>query len=102
MSRGDVIEIERRDDEGEWTPFGRLPIIQANKTKSREVTEGSSESSAEHVTFRVRWHKPLEDIEFDKACFRIRWRGQLFAIEGYDDFMFCHETVDLQAVSYRG
>lgn len=100
MARGDLIEIQRRNGDGEWDRYGRVRLIQANKTKSREIVAASRESSAQSVTFRVAWHRQLEAIEHDTDCFRILWRGVMWDIQGYDDYMYQHVTVDLEAVSY--
>ena len=63
MARGDLIEIQHRNADGEWERYGCIRIIQANKTKSTESVSASREVSAQRVTFRVAWHRQLEAIE---------------------------------------
>lgn len=102
MTRGDVVVFQRRNDDGDWERYGSCRLISANKAKSREFVEGAAENSSSRVTFRFRWHKQLEDIEFDMDCYRLIWRKQVFDITSYDDFMYQHKTIDIEGASYRG
>lgn len=102
MSVGDLIVIERIDVEngGEWAEYLRLHCLNVNKTRSTEYVAAGGEQNAAYVTFRVRWLKKLEPIEFDTPSYRIKWRGRTFDIRGYDDYQYQHRRVDLMGVSY--
>lgn len=100
MSVGDPFVIEKMDGDGEWSTYFKGHCLQVNKTKSSEYVEAAGEQSTASVTFRVRWHKALEPIEFDTPSYRIIWRGRTFDVRGYDDYMYQHRTVNLKGVSY--
>ena len=100
MAAYDVLRIERNVGDAEWEPYLRLHIMQANRTRTREYLEAAQELTGAHITFRVRWCRPLAAVEFDTSSFRAVWHGRVFDIRGYDDFMQSHRDVSLECVSY--
>lgn len=100
MSRGDMIDIERMSDEGQWESYLKLHCLNVNKTQSDEYAAAGGEQATAHVTFRVRWNRFLPDIELDMPRYRILWRKATFDIQGYDDFQYAHISVDLMGVTY--
>lgn len=101
MTVGESIEIQKRDQEtGGWSTYYRARLVQANKNRSTESVLAGGEQDSEHVTFRLRWVKALEPIEFDKPNYRVVWHGGYFDIRGYDDYMYQHRKVDLRCASY--
>lgn len=99
-SRGETIQVERMSDEGTWLPHLRMHLLQANKTSSDECAAAGGEQNSAAVTFRVRWNEFLPDIELDMPRYRIIWRGAVFDIRGYDDYMYQHINVDLAGVAH--
>lgn len=100
MPRSELVEFQRRDEDGEWEEWMTLLSVQQNKTRSREFVQADQEQSAARVTFRFRWNPELSRVEFDMDCVRMLWRGQYWDIQGYDDFKFQHRIVNVEAVSY--
>ena len=99
MPIGDPIEILVLNEEDELVTYYKGHVLKTNKTKSTEYVEAGGEQSSAYVTFTLRWHKLLEPIEFDMPLYRLKWRGNLFDIIGFDDFMYQHRTVDLSCIS---
>jgi head-tail adaptor len=100
MSVGDPFTIEKMDENGDWSPYFKGHLLQTNKTKSSEYVEAAGEQSTASVTFRLRWHKKLEPIEYDMPSYRLKWHGHAFDVRGYDDYMYQHRTVNIRGVSY--
>lgn len=84
------IIIERLSESGEWRDFKRLHAF-VNKTKD----------SASSLTFEVRYTKSLREIFSYMEDFLILYRGDVFLIEDYDDFMETHMTVRFKASVLR-
>lgn len=95
MPIGDPVEILVLNEQNEMEPYYRGHLLKSNKTKSSECFEAGGEQSSSYVTFTLRWNKAISRIEYDTPSYRVMWRGQLFDVVGYDDFMYQHRKVDL-------
>ncbi|MCI8425652.1 MAG: head-tail adaptor protein [Adlercreutzia sp.] len=100
MTRGDKVLIEHVTAEGAWEPYAALTALQVNGGRESGRDAAGTEQASKAVTFRVRWNRLLPPVEFRPQRYRIVWRGQTFAITGYDDYMYQHRTVDLKGESY--
>ena len=100
MSVGDRIVIQKQSDEGKWEDYIRTYLLQANKTRSKEYAAAGGEQNEARVTFRLRWVPPIAEIEFDMPRYRILWRGHVYDVRGYDDYMYQHRKVDLAGVAH--
>ncbi len=100
MPIGDPVEILILNDEDELETYYKAHLLKTNKTKSTEYVEAGGERSSAFVTFTLRWNKLLEPVEFDMPSYRLKWRGHMFDIVGFDDFMYQHRKVDLSCRSF--
>lgn len=94
------IKIQKLDQDTEqWTDFLSLHA-RVNKTQGSEVTASGATQSKATRTFEVRYCKPLEDVAFSTQTYRIEYRGHLYNVIDYDDYMEQHQTVKLIGESY--
>lgn len=100
MSIGDPIVIQKQSDDGKWDDYLKAHLLQANKTRSKEYAAAGGEQNEARVTFRMRWVPKAAEIEFDMPRYRIMWRGHVYDVRGYDDYMYQHRKVDLVGVSH--
>lgn len=70
-----------------------------NKSNGSEyLNTGSVRNKATRV-FEVRYFKDLEPIQFDTGSYRLIYRGHVYNITDYDDYMEQHKTVKLLGVA---
>ncbi|MFR9168698.1 MAG: hypothetical protein ACLVKI_08490 [Gordonibacter urolithinfaciens] len=99
MSAGDPILIMKLNPETEeFEPYCRAHIIDENKARSDESTEGRGQSTMAVISFRLRWSRMLAPIEFAMEEYRLVWRGHEFDIQGFDDFMHQHRKIKITGV----
>lgn len=95
------LTIQRMDpDTEEWTDHLQLHALQVNKTGAGESFNAGAEQYHPRLTFRLRWCKALEDMRYNTQEHRIIYRGHMFNIQDYDDYMEQHKTVNLVGVAY--
>lgn len=83
------IIVQRRIG-GVWQNWKKL-LAFVNKTKD----------STDSLTFEVRYTQSISDIFSYLEDFLILYRGDIFLIDDYDDFMEQHQTVRLKASMLR-
>lgn len=88
--------IQRRTENG-WEDFKSLRA-DVNKTGGGEKAESGARRFGQSLTFEVRYISALHEIFLDTQSFRIIYRGAIFHIEDYDDYMEKHITVKLEGV----
>ena len=94
------IVIQKIDQETElWSDLWPLHA-RINKTTGSEYVEAGADRSQSTKTFEVRYFAGIEDIDFNRGLYRILYRGYMFNIVDYDDYMESHQVVKLKAVSY--
>ena len=89
------VVIQKLSDNGEWVKQWRL-LASVNKTGGGEVHESGARRSSHSLTFDVRYFSALFDIFLNTQNYRIIYRGAVFNIEDYDDFMEKHISVRLE------
>lgn len=102
MPRGELVEFERRNpDTGDWEEWMTLRSLQQNSGRTQEYQSSSQGRTASWVTFRFRWNPELAKVDTRTDGVRMRWRGTLYNVKSYDDYMFQHRTVDVEGASYE-
>ena len=90
------IIIEKRDPQsGEFSEWLKLHA-RVNKTGGGEREASGARRSAASLTFELRYVSLLFDIFFNTQDYRIIYRGAVFVINDYDDYMEQHKTVRLE------
>ena len=95
------ITVQKMDESTEeWTDHLHLHALQVNKTGGGEAFGAGADQYHPRLTFELRWCKALEDVVNVPQLHRIVYRGRLYNIQDYDDFMEQHRTVRLVGVLY--
>lgn len=102
MPIGDPVRIYKLNEELELELCYESHILKSNKTRSAATFEAGGEQDAALITFTLRWSKHISPIEYEMSSYRLKWRGHLFDIIGYDDYMYQHRKVDLSCRSVEG
>lgn len=94
------IMIQKIDQDTEqWSDLWPLHA-RINKTTGSEFVEAGADRSQSTKTFELRYFEALEDVDYNRGLYRIIYRGHMFNIVDYDDYMEKHQVVKLKAVSY--
>lgn len=94
-----IIQKQNTDTE-EWSDLYTVHAS-INKSSSDNTYLGSGASqSKRNLTFEIRYFAGLEKVGLDRQYYRIIYRGEVFDIEDYDDYMLQHETVKFYGMSY--
>lgn len=78
-----------------WTLHARI-----NKTTGTEYVQAGANQSQSTKTFEVRYFTNLEAVDFNRGLYRIVYKGHIYNIVDYDDYMERHINVKLRGVSY--
>lgn len=70
-----------------------------NKSNGSEYLNAGAVQSKANRVFEVRYFNDLEQIQFSTGLYRIVYRGHVYNITDYDDFMEQHKTVKLLGVA---
>lgn len=101
MSYRPFIIQRMNPDTEEWTDLPKpFHALQVNKTGGGETFNAGAEQYHPRLTFEVRWSKVLEDVVYQPQLHRIVYRGRVYDIQDYDDFMEQHRVVRLVGVAY--
>ncbi len=93
--------IQKMDpDTEEWTDLLRLHATKVNKTGAGESFNAGAEQYHPRLTFTVRYQPALEAVNYNTQQHRIVYRGHVYDIQDYDDFMEKHVEVRLVGVAY--
>ena len=94
------IMIQKIDQDTEqWSDLWPLHA-RLNKTTGSEFVEAGADRSQSTKTFELRYFEALEDVDYNRGLYRIIYRGHMFNIVDYDDYMEKHQVVKLKAISY--
>ena len=94
------IIIQKIDEDTEkWKDLYK-PHARINKSGGSEYLSAGANQSKSTRVFEIRYFKDLEDIDVNRGLYRIVYRGQLYNITNYDDYLEQHKTVKLLGVSY--
>ena len=95
------ITVQKMDENTEaWTDHLYLHALQVNKTGGGEAFGAGADQYHPRLTFELRWCQALEDVVNEPQLHRIVYRGRLYNIQDYDDFMEQHRTVRLVGLLY--
>ena len=95
------VTIQRMDpDTEEWTDLLHLHATKVNQAGSSETFAAGRERYSPRLNFDFNWCKALEALRWDTQNHRIVYRGQLFNITDYDDYMEEHRSVRLEGEAY--
>lgn len=95
------ITIQVQDPETEeWTDKLKLHAY-VNKTSGSTGFNAGADQYRASLTFRLRYVKALEDIEYSPQPYRILYRGRTFKVVDYDDYMEQHRELKLVGEFYE-
>ena len=100
MTVGSKALIQHREEDGKWSDYMTVHLVDVNPFSSLESQDDGGELPYQTVSFTARYRKKLAAVEFDMPNYRIVWRGRVFDVRGYDDFKYRHLKVTLRAVSH--
>ena len=94
-----IIIQKINEDSEKWEDLYTLHA-RVNKSNGSEYLNAGANQSKSNLVFEVRYFKDLEAIAFSRGLYRIIYRGQLYDLTDYDDYLEQHKTVKLLGVSY--
>lgn len=94
-----IIIQKINEDTEKWEDFYALHA-RINKSNGSEYLNAGAIRSTSDLVFEVRYFKDLEAIDDSRGLYRIVYRGRLFNITDYDDYLEQHKTIKLLGVSY--
>ena len=94
-----IIIQKINEDTEKWEDLYRVHA-RINKSSGSESLGAGAIRSKSNLMFEVRYFKDLEAIDDSRGLYRIVYRGRLFNITDYDDYLEQHKTVKLLGVSY--
>ena len=97
------IRIQVQDPETEtWTDaFDKTLHAEVNKTGGGSKENAGAGQYRASLTFKLRYTKKLEAIEYSPQAYRIIYRGRTFRVTDYDDFMEQHRKIKLTGEFYE-
>ena len=87
------------EDTEKWEDLYTLHA-RVNKSNGSEYLNAGANQSKSNRVFEIRYFKALEDIDDNRGLYRLVYRGKLYNITDYDDYLEQHKTVKLLGVSY--
>lgn len=92
------ITIQKMDEVTEdWSDlFPKSLHARVNKSSGSESLEAGSIRSKTSLSFDVRYFKDLEQIRLNTQIYRIVYRGHVYNIVDYDDYMEQHMSIKLK------
>ena len=94
------VTIQEQDpNTEEWADKWHLHA-RVNKTGGGQALSAGADQYRAALTFEVRYFSALEEMRYNPQPFRIVYRGHLFKVTDYDDFMEQHQTVKLVGEAY--
>jgi SPP1 family predicted phage head-tail adaptor len=95
-----LVTLQQQDDETEqWSDVHRLHA-RVNKTGGGSAFNAGADQYNLTLTFELRHSATLEAVRYNPQAYRVQYRGHLFKITDYDDYMEQHRTVRLVGVLY--
>lgn len=100
MTYDKPITIQKLNEDTEkWEDLYNLHAKVNKSNGSEYLNAGANQSKANRV-FEVHYFKDLEDIDDNRGLYRLVYRGKLYNITDYDDYLEQHRTIKLLGVSY--
>ena len=90
---------EQNPDTEEWADRWNLHA-RVNKTGGGQALNAGADQYCATLNFEVRYFSALEEVRYNPQPFRIVYRGHLFKMVDYDDYMEQHQTVKLVGEAY--
>lgn len=87
------------EDTEKWEDLYTLHA-RVNKSNGSEYLKAGANQSKSNRVFEIRYFKELEDIDDNRGLYRLVYRGKLYNITDYDDYLEQHKTIKLLGVSY--
>ena len=81
-----------------WSDVASLHAS-VNKTGGSEYLSSGALQSKATLTFEFRWSPPLSAVYLHTQLYRLRYNGDEYDVEDYDDYMEQHRTVRLLGVA---
>ena len=96
------IIIQKIDEATEtWQDLYNLHA-RVNKSGGSEYLNAGANQSKSNRVFEVRHFEALEAIDNDRGSYRIVYRGNIYNITDYDDYLEEHKSIKLLGVSCNG
>ena len=94
------ITIQKINEDTEvWEDLYHLHA-RVNKSNGSEYLNAGANRSKSNRVFELHYFKDLEDIDDNRGLYRLVYRGKLYNITDYDDYLEQHRTIKLLGVSY--
>lgn len=94
------VQVQKINEKTElWTTLYTLHA-EVNKSGGSEYFKAGSERAKVSLTFKVRYFKGLEDIFLNTQRYRLLYRGAVFNIVDYDDYMEQRREIKFLGESY--
>jgi SPP1 family predicted phage head-tail adaptor len=93
-----IIQVQDPDTE-EWKDKLH-PHATVNKTGGGSGFSAGADQYNASLTFKLRYIKDLEDLEYSPQPYRIIYRGNTFKVVDYDDYMEQHREIKLVGEYY--
>lgn len=96
------ITIQVQDPETEeWADKLHLHAS-VNKTGGGTVFNAGADQYRASLTFKLRYVKALEDLQYSPQPYRVIYRGRTFKVVDYDDYQEQHREIKLVGEYYGG
>lgn len=101
MAYDKPVTIQQIDEDTEqWSDLWNLHARINNRSKGSEVVQGGAVQSQSMRYFEFRYFDGIEVLDRNRGLYRLVYRGRVFNIIDYDDYMESHKTVRIKAESY--
>ena len=94
-----IIQVQDFETE-KWADVLSLHAKVNKSTGSTANTAGTDTYKAK-LKFSVRYVKALEDIAYSPQPYRVKYRGRVFKVTDYDDYMEEHREINLTGEFYE-
>lgn len=96
------ITIQVQDPETEeWVDKLHLHAY-VNKTGGGTAFNAGADQYRASLTFKLRYVKALEDLQYSPQPYRVIYRGHTFKVVDYDDYQEQHREIKLVGEFYGG
>ena len=100
MSYFSVILQKIDEDTETWSDFLHLIAYRVNKTHGGESFNAGADQYHPSLNFDFRFSEALEVVAYNTQLYRLIYKGRVYDIRDYDDYMERHRTVRLVGVCY--
>lgn len=96
------ITIQVQDPETEEWVDKLHPHANVNKTGGGTAFNAGTDQYRASLTFKLRYVKALEDLQYSPQPYRVIYRGHTFKVVDYDDYQEQHREIKLVGEFYGG